>query len=300
MQWKRYAEIGGALLWTFAREAPHRLAEFSGDRFVVMIDEFQHINKYIYRFLPPVPDNQMTTMAGGYVGTAESKIAPMLITGSAVGMMRKILIRQLHGCVQTMSLEKFTEADYLELGHKLSAHYRIPMTDECLLFAHHLLGGQPAYLRDLFTSEFGAKDLATLRGVCETILFEVSEPGKGRIRAGWEEYFKSASDELEQDEAKKIVLLLSKNNEREWSRKEIQEHCGLHDWDDQQLKRKLRALVAAGLIDQGWSDFDYHGLSDPTVENVFRLEYERDVARASVDDIKKQILQEFEQASRQL
>jgi hypothetical protein len=46
-EWRRHAEVGGTVLWTFTREAPHRLAEFSGDRFLVMIDEFQYSNKYI-------------------------------------------------------------------------------------------------------------------------------------------------------------------------------------------------------------------------------------------------------------
>jgi len=46
-RWEDYTALGGPNLWTFTRETPNRFAEISGDRFLVMIDEFQYLNKHI-------------------------------------------------------------------------------------------------------------------------------------------------------------------------------------------------------------------------------------------------------------
>ena len=300
-RWQRYSEIGGSgsVLWTFTREAPHRLAEISGDRILVIIDEFQHLNRYIYEAWPGVPEPQLAELAGSYLGTCESKIAPMLITGSEVGMLMRLIYRQLPRRFEFYYLEKFQPQDFLELGYKLSALYDIPVTDECLLLAHRLLDGHPAYLRDIFRSKCPDKDLTTPQGLNETFLFEVGKP-QGRIRAGWEEYLDAALDQINQINAKKIVLFLAKHREREWTRQEIKEHCGLVEMSDQELERKLQALVAGDLIAHGHASIYYQGLGDPTFDKVFRLKYQEEIEQISFEVIKTDLLSRFEEENRQL
>ncbi len=299
-EWQSLTKLGETVLWTFTREAPHRLAELSGDRFVVMIDEFQYINKYVYHPWPPLPEHQMNTMAGSYLGTAESKIAPMLITGSAVGMLINLIYRQLPRRFAFYYLERFKAQDFMELGYKLSALYDVPVTDECLLLAHRLLDGHPAHLRDLFDSRYEGKDLTTTPGLYETYLFEVGHPTAGRIRAGWEEYIDLAFHEINERNAKKIVLFLAKHNDREWSRKEIKERCGLHEMSDRELEQKLQALVAADLISKGRTAFVYQGLGDPAFEKVFRIKYEPEIEQIDFDAIRQDIINELEEENRQL
>jgi predicted AAA+ superfamily ATPase len=300
MEWQRHAEVGGAILWTFTNEAPHRLAEFSGERILVMIDEFQYINKYIYQAAPFVPENQLTTLAGSYLGTSESRIAPMLITGSAIGMLVTLIYRQLPKRFEFYYLKKFKEQDFLELGYKLSALYNVPVTDECLLQAHRLLDGHPAYLRDIFNSKYEKKDLTATQGLYETFFFEVQKPRQGRILAGWEEYIDLAFEQINQRHAKKIVLFLAKHSDREWSRMEIKERCGLQDMDDQELDQKLQALVAGDLIAPGRSPLYYRGLGDPTCEKVFRLKYEEEIEQISFETTQQDMRREFEEANRRL
>jgi hypothetical protein len=299
--WQRHAEIGGpgTVLWTFTREAPHRLAEISGDRILVIIDEFQHLNKYIYEAWPGVPELQLAELAGSYLGTCESKIAPMLITGSEVGMLMRLIYRQLPKRFEFYYLEKFPPQDFLELGYKLSALYEIPVTDECLLLAHRLLDGHPAYLRDIFRSKCPNKDLTTPQGFNEVYLFEVGKP-QGRIRAGWEEYLDAALEQINQINAKKIVLFLAKHHEREWTRQEIKEHCGLLNMNDQELERKLQALIAGDLIAQGRTSVDYQGLGDPTFDKVFRIKYEKEIEQISFEVTRQDIINQLEQANREL
>jgi hypothetical protein len=299
-EWQSHTQLGETVLWTFTRETPHRLAEISGERFLVMIDEFQYINRYIYQSWPAIPENRLTTIAGSYLGTSESKVAPMLITGSAVGMLMNLIHRQLPKRFEFYYLEKFREQDFLELGYKLSTLYGIPVTDECLLLAHRLLAGHPAYLRDLFRSKYKGTDLTTPKGLYETYLFEVGKPKQGRILAGWEEYLDLAFDEINEYNAKKIVLFLAKHSDREWSRKEIKERCDLHDLTDQELERKLQALVAGDLISPGRTAIDYQGLGDPTFEKVFRIKYEKEIEQTDFEVIKRDIIREFEQTNRKL
>jgi hypothetical protein len=296
--WQDHAKIGGTVLWTFTREAPHRLAELSGDRFLVMIDEFQYLNKYIYQTWPATPENRIE-LAGSYLGTAESKIAPMLITGSEVGMLMRLIYRQLPKRFDFYFLKKFQEHDFLELGYKLSAFYDVPVTDEGLLLAHSLLAGHPAYLRDIFNSKYPHKDLTTPEGLYETYLFEAGAR-QGRIRAGWEEYLDLALEEINQINAKKIVLFLAKHYAREWSRWEIKERCGLTDMSDQELERKLQALVAGDLIAQGHSSLYYQGLDDPTFDKVFRLKYEEEIEHVSFEAVKQDLMSKFEDENRKL
>jgi len=298
-QWQGLVEVGGGVLWDFTREAPHRLAELTGDRFLVIIDEFQYFNQYIYRHWPATPENQATTFAGNYLGTAESKVAPMLITGSQVGMLMKLIYRQLPKRFEFYFLEKFEAPDFLELGYKLSALYNIPTTDECLLLAHRLLGGHAAYLRDVFRSKHPDKDLTTPEGLYQTFLFEAGNP-QGRIRAGWEEYLEAALDQINQIHAKKIVLFLAKNREREWTRPEIKEHCGLSEMEDRELQQKLQALVAGDIIAQGRSNFSYQGLGDPTFDKVFRTIYEQEIEQTSFEAIQQNMIAEFERTIQEL
>jgi hypothetical protein len=300
-EWQRLAEINGSgsVLWTYTREAPHRIAEISGDRILVIIDEFQHLNRYIYEAWPGVPELQLAELAGSYLGTCESKIAPMLITGSEVGMLMRLIYRQLPKRFEFYYLEKFPPQDFLELGYKLSALYEIPVTDECLLLAHKALDGHPAYLRDIFRSKCPNKDLTTPQGFNEAFLFEVGKP-QGRIRAGWEEYLDAALDQINQINAKKIVLFLAKHHEREWTRQEIKEHCGLTNMSDQELERKLQALVAGDLIAQGHSSIYYQGLGDPTFDKVFRLKYQEEIEQISFEAIKADMLSKLEEENRKL
>jgi predicted AAA+ superfamily ATPase len=292
--WQKWAKQGGSSLWTYTNEAPHRLAEASSDRILVMIDEFQYLNKYIYTKMPFTPENHIR-LAGSYLGTSESRIAPMLITGSAVGMLVQIIFKQLPKRFKFYRLEKFKPQDFLELGYKLSNIYNVPATDECLLLAHRLLDGHPAYLRDIFDSRHKEKDLTTTAGLYETYLFEVGDHLHGRIRAGWEEYIDLAFDEINEFNARKIVLFLAKHNDREWSRMEIKEKCGLHEMTDRELERKLQALVYGDLIAYGHSSLYYQGLGDPTFEKVFRLKYEEEIEQIDFDLIKQDMIADFEQ-----
>jgi len=81
--YKYKADESYSLLWDIVYRAPERFAKLYNRRVLVMIDELQNITQYVY------PDKDRKTepdrsMAGSFHEVVESKIAPMLVTGSYV------------------------------------------------------------------------------------------------------------------------------------------------------------------------------------------------------------------------
>ncbi|MCP5106404.1 MAG: hypothetical protein GY950_23665, partial [bacterium] len=81
------------ILWNIVREAPQTIAFRQQEFIVQMIDEFQFMNAMIY--WDKDKKNLAKNLAGGYLSTAESKIAPLLVSGSWVGWLMKELSSML-------------------------------------------------------------------------------------------------------------------------------------------------------------------------------------------------------------
>ena len=77
------------MLWHTASTAPHRYAVVFDAFFLVMIDEFQNTGEYI--FMDKNHEHVDKTIPGTWHDLSESKLAPMLITGSYVGWLINII-----------------------------------------------------------------------------------------------------------------------------------------------------------------------------------------------------------------
>ncbi len=75
------------LLWEIVREAPKTIAARQKEYIVQMIDEFQFLNEYIYR--DKNMEKRQDDTAGGYLSTAESKIAPLLVSARRSPALRE-------------------------------------------------------------------------------------------------------------------------------------------------------------------------------------------------------------------
>jgi len=93
-------------------------------------------------------------------------------------------------------------------------------------------------------------------------------------------------DEVNDQNAKKVVLFLSKNREKEWTKEEIIKNCALPD-DERQLEKKLRKLVKGDLIGEGSSSMRYKGMSDDIFYKVFRYRYQEEIDNFSQEEIEK-------------
>ncbi|MCP4751963.1 MAG: hypothetical protein GY866_13800, partial [Proteobacteria bacterium] len=258
-------------LWDLAREAPRKVAAYHDERVVQMIDEFQFLNRYIFR--DQACTNRMDDLAGSYLHTCEYKNAPLLVSGSWVGWLMDDLNKFLPARFVKRPLRNMPEDDALETVFKYSLLRKVPVTPETAFLIARLTEGNPFYIDGLFGSAYEGKDLSRPEGVRATLEYETLHPD-GSVHVGWMEYIESAFPRINELHAKDIVLYLSVHRDRRVGRKELKEALGL-EMSDHELEKKFRALCGADIIeaDMGF----YKGVQDNIFDKIFRLYYSEDV-----------------------
>jgi hypothetical protein len=277
------------LLWDKVRQAPQTVA-FSKKEFIVqMIDEFQFLNTMIYR------DKAMNiladTLAGGYLSTAESKIAPLLVSGSWVGWLMKELSSMLPSRFRNKFLKNMPENEASELLYKYSRFFDVPVTEETAYLLMGLTEGNPFYISAVIRSDCPGKDLTTLDGLTRTLEFETLDD-QGSIKTSWMEYISSAFPQINDRNAKNIVIYLSKHRDRELTRQDLMKELNL-EMTDSDLEKKLKALVKADIISQGRTNYDYRGVGDNIFDKVFRGVYEKEINEFDVKVIGQEYKESF-------
>ena len=283
------------ILWNTVREAPKTIA-FSENEFIVqMIDEFQFMNAMIYR------DKEMKILAdhlaGGYLSTAESKIAPLLISGSWVGWLMSELNTMLPNRFWYEYLGNMPEDEAIEMVYKYSTFFDVPVTEETAYLIFKQTQGSPFYISSLIRSRYRDKDLTTVNGLTDTLEFETLNR-QGYIKAIWMEYVLSTFKKVNGKNAKQVVLYLCQHRDREVTRGELLEKLPLRI-DDAELEEKLEALVKGDIISQGQTHFDYRGVQDNIFDKVFRGVYEKEIREFDVRVIRKEYGEELEKLKKQ-
>ncbi|MCP5053278.1 MAG: hypothetical protein GY940_39295, partial [bacterium] len=279
-------------------QAPKNIA-FSRKEFIVqMVDEFQFLNAMIYR--DKNLDKLQDDMAGGYLSTAESKVAPLLVSGSWVGWLMNILQAMLPSRFNYEFLENMPEDEAVEMIYKFSRYFDVPVTEETAYLMIEIAEGSPFYLSSIIRSGYRGKDLTTVKGLTDTLEFETLD-NRGTIKATWMEYVSSAFKKVNGKNAKKIVLYLCRHRDREVTRQELLEELALEalDIDDAELEKKLEALVKGDIISQGQTHFDYCGVRDNIFDKVFRGVYEKEIREFDVRVIREEYSEEFAKLKKQ-
>ena len=278
------------IFWEIAREAPQTIAFRQKEYVLQMIDEFQFLNAMIY--WDKNKSNLANTLAGSYLGTAESKIAPLLVSGSWVRWLMKDLSSMLPSRFWYKFLRSMPEDEATEMVYNYSRFFEIPITEETAYLLIKFTEGSPFYISAIIRSNYPDKDLTTIDGLSRTLEFETLDD-EGIIKLTWMEYIASAFPQINEKNTKNIVLHLSKYRDREWTRKELLEELEL-EMTDGELEMKLKALVKADIISQGSSNFRYRGVGDNIFDKVFRGVYEEEIREFNVKVIKEEYDEAFE------
>jgi hypothetical protein len=162
------------------------------------------------------------------------------------------------------------EDEAWELLYKYSRFFDVPVTEETAFLLVRVTEGNPFYISAVIRSDYPDQDLTT-----GTLEFETLDD-QGLIKLSWMEYMAKAFPEINDRNAKNIVLHLSKHRDREWTRAELREALNL-EMTDGELEKKLKALVKADIINQGQSNFDYRGVREGIFDKVFRGVYEKEI-----------------------
>ncbi len=271
-------------LWNAVRDLPRMTAAHYNIYVVQIIDEFQFLNRHIFR--DRACRDRIGNLAGSYLGTAEYKNAPMLVAGSWVGWLSRDLLSMLPGRFQFHYLEKLPDDEAVEMILKYSHLEKIPLAEEILPLIAGLTEGNPFYISSLFRSKYQGKNFTTGDGLIGTLEFETLNK-EGRIKGIWMEYMSYALKEANDIHAKQIVLYLSKYRNREITRDELTDKLNL-GMSDSDLEEKLKILVNADIIEQGTSNFYYQGVPDNIFDKVFRGVYADEIESFDPKDITRE------------
>ncbi len=272
-------------LWKYAQSAPHRIASTTDDFIVQIIDEFQFLNSEICR--DENCEYEINDLAGTYLSLAESKVAPMLVTGSWVGWLKRIIRGQLPARFEEIELGNLTWEEGLEAVYNYSNYTEVSLKDNIAVYLNDLVDSDPFYITALIQSNYAQKDLTTEDGLLELIEYELR---KGNIYKTWMEYILTTLDKVNDVHAKKIILFLTRNRNKEWTRKEIIEKCDL-PYNDREAEEKLRMLIKGDLISDGSTSVRYKGMQDDIFYHLFRFKYEEEIENFSFKKTKKELYQ---------
>jgi len=269
-------------MWETAYSAPHRLASIYDQRILVIIDEFQYLTEYIY------PDQYYQTrpiesIPGSFHFHVESKVAPMLVTGSYISWIIKISDKYLEaGRLSRWRMSPSLPPDEgLQAVYKYAELYHQPITNETAILLNQLCLSDPFFISCVIQSNYEDKDLATAEGVINTVNYEITDY-ESEMVGTWSEYIRLTLPKINDVHSKQILLHLSKYNDREWTPKEVKDALQL-EMSAEKIHEKLQLMVDSDLIDQGSSDFRYQGLQDGTLYLILRHRFEEEITSFAPD-----------------
>lgn len=123
--------------------------------------------------------------------------------------------------------------------------------------------------------------------ILERLFNIIFSNNNGIIKATWMEYVQKAFSKVNDRNAKRIVLHLFKQKGRELTRTEIKEQLKL-EMSDNELEKKLEALVKGDILEQGVSNFRFRAVTDNIFDKVFRGVYQDEIEHFEVGEIKKE------------
>ncbi len=265
------------LMWGTVFTAPERFAALYDRRVLVMIDEFQYLSIFIYR------DKECQrahdeTIPGSFHHIVESKIAPMLVTGSYISWLLRIASKYLEGGrLSDWYMDSYLPPEEgLQAVYKYAEIYKEPITNETAALINELCMSDPFFISCVIQSKYEGRDLATEEGVIEAVNYEITHR-RSEMSKAWGEYIHLALQKINDQNGKKLLLFLSKHNDRDWTPRELKQELHLEP-SESDIQRKLELLVEADLLEQGRSDIQYHGLRDGTLYMILRNRFEMEIA----------------------
>jgi hypothetical protein len=275
------------LMWDAACSAPHRLAAVFDRRVLVILDEFQYITKFIHHD-EKFQDSADDTLAGSYHNLAESKVAPMLVTGSYPSWLLDIFSKYLEaGRLRPMRLSPYLSAQAgLEAVYQYALSLGEEITNETAEQINQLCFSDPFFISCVIDSDYPNKDLTTAEGVIETVTYEISDR-QSEMSKTWNEYLYLTLQRVNDRHAKSLLLFLHKYPDRYWTPAELKQRLQLEDLSVSEIQKRLLALAEADVIEQGTSDIDFRGLQDGTLHLIIRNRLEKEI-NDSVFDLKQE------------
>jgi hypothetical protein len=242
---------------------PHSFATMVGveERVVQMLDEFQNLNLYIDAGTEDKPSK-------AYLSTAESHVAPLLITGSLMGVVSEELMRWLPMRFWKNIVPKMKAAEAQAMTLNYGRLYGHTITPELAAYIVYVTNGIPGRIIGLLVPKIGKPLIASRDDVDQALEFEVSVDGT--IKDDWDEYLALAMDAVNDINMRRITYFLCKHEGTWYYPSELKAAMGL-EMDTPQLQQELDLLYKYDIIDL--RDGRYGGIFDRTLKKVLMKNY---------------------------
>ncbi|MEM7539494.1 MAG: hypothetical protein AAF639_45480, partial [Chloroflexota bacterium] len=243
----------------------HSVAVETGLSIIVMFDEFQRLNRVVYR------DEACTRPFERYTDSfstaAESSRAPMLIAGSEVtALTDEALWGSMLGRVGTSHIGRLPIAGAVQLVNKFAKEHGLDIQFDVAYRISRLVDGHPYYIWCLFNSVYSDADLTTEDGVKAILAFEVGNR-QGHIRKFWYYHFGHHLETFNLPHARRLIVYLSQYPDKLQETEESVHLKKLHEdlslpISIEETDKILQKLIWCDLV---WEHAhqQYGGLSDP-------------------------------------
>ncbi|RKZ35733.1 MAG: hypothetical protein DRQ41_15500, partial [Gammaproteobacteria bacterium] len=242
----------------------------------MILDEFQYITQSVYRDekCEGKPDE---SLPGSYHSLSESKMAPMLVTGSYAGWLLNIMHEYLEaGRLKPTHFSPYLTFDEgLQAVYKYAQFYGEEITNETAVQINELCMADPFFIYCVIYSDFEDKDLKTSKGVINTVNYEISDD-TAEMFLTWGEYLNKILDQVNNRNAKNLLLHLNKHSDRYWTPQQLKKELSL-DLEVNDIQKELVILWKIDVIERGSSFIQFRGLQDGTLNLVLRRCFEEEI-----------------------
>ncbi|MDU9050774.1 MAG: hypothetical protein Q3M30_18145 [Candidatus Electrothrix sp. Rat3] len=280
--------------WDAFIRVPERLGSHSGTRVAVIIDEFQDMQFSIYNMPKELMDAKDRSdgygairLANTFDRQAQSRKAPMLVSGSAVTMVfRTVMGGPLGGRFGFKYIKPLSVPDGAALLHTTLKYYAPDkkVTPELALYASAQTGGHPYYLYCLAISECEGKSFRSREDIDRIIRYEIEN---GKIYGFWRTHFDNNRNLINQDDdtelGKKIIYYFTRYNNQPVDTKAIADKLGV---PKKAVAKKIEKLYAADLVYRSAERF--YTFNDICLMRFIKFVYEQDLEGVEEVDLSQQ------------
>jgi hypothetical protein len=230
------------------------------EKIVQMIDEFQYLNMYIDAGVEDKP-------CKAYMSTAEMKVAPLLITGSLMGVVSEELMRWLPQRFYEVIVPKMNSDESIAMTLNYSSMYGHPVTKEVAEYIVYITNNVPGRIVELLTPNIDKPFISSIEDADLALEFEVD---KGNIKKDWDEYLNMAMNTVNDINMRRMTYFLCRHEGEWFYPMELKQALSL-ELDDHKLREELSLLHKYDLIEM--SGGRYGGVFDRTLKKVLMKQY---------------------------
>jgi predicted AAA+ superfamily ATPase len=260
-----------------ALATPNRFAKATGVNVCQFLDEMQYMNQNITGLVEEVPSRM-------YMSLAESKEAPIFASGSYITMMLRQVSASVPGRFSLYDLFLMQKDEAAAVARSWAEALGMQVTDEIVDYIVAQTGGHPEQIRDILSSKVHLTKTLTEPDQVDKAIFH--ETRHGNILKDWQEYLAPVIQVYNQVNLKRILLVLSRYPERDFTYAMLKQRLDL-DIDESTYLAEMNALHVYDIVERP-SVNSFRAVKDRMLDKIFRYQYRHvleEAGEAEFDDL---------------